>query len=181
MTDRREISGGELVQRLSAEPAFGFFVDLSNLVVVDDVDLAGRTLCGFDLSNTRFTGAVSFTDSFFKGISWFRSAEFCDGANFDRTCFYNDARFDDCRFNNGADFNGAEFRGIAAFDNCEAIGRLNLNNILANGNFSIESANLHAGAQLNAATIIGGLWSTGALGGSAFADPHCEVYGRIQR
>ena len=179
MTERVEISADEVTQQLTTSPAFGFFVDLSNKNVVGNLDLSRRTLCGFDLTNTRFSDAVVMEDCIFKGISWFRSAEFAGPARFCRSCFFNDARFDGSRFSKGADFAGSEFRGIATFDHCSAMPMLNFDRILANGNFSIFGADLADGLSLTGAKLMGGLWSDEKVSPPEIEDGKCEVYGRL--
>ncbi len=179
MTERFEISADEVAHRLTAQPSFGFFVGLNNSTVIGDLDLSGRTICGFDLSETRFTGAVTMDDCVLKGISWFRSAEFAGPASFRRSCFFNDARFDKCRFENSADYSGAEFRGIATFDHCKAVAMIRFGGILANGNFSLYGAGLEAGVSLTGARLMGGLWSDGKVSLPEFEDGKCEVYGRM--
>ena len=178
MTEPRELTVAEILQRLNEPPAFGRFADLSQRVVKDTLDLSGRNLSGCDFSGTVFENDVRFDRTVFRGLSWFRGAEFRAAASYQQACFFNDARFDDARFQGATVFEGADFRGIATYDRCRAAAGIDFTGILANGNFSIADADLNRPAGFAKATMMGGFWSLNTQPERLAQLEESTIYGR---
>lgn len=157
----RDLTAAEILQRLSEPPAFGHFADFRQCVVKEPLNLSDRDLCGCDFSGTVFEQDVRCDRAVFRGLSWFRGAEFRAAASFEKSCFFNDARFDEAWFHDTARFDSADFRGVATFDRCRANAGVVFADVLANGNFSIADADLVKEASFTGALMMGGLWRKG--------------------
>lgn len=168
------------VRELASQPyRFGEFVDLTNRLIKQPLDLSGLTLCGLDLSGTVLEDQVCFDGATLKGLSWFRGVRFLSGASFKSACFFSDARFDDSEFILAASFEAAEFRGIATYDRCKSHMQLAFDGCMFNGNFSVAGAQFDEAITLVDSVMMGGFWREG-VDNDRLADANrCEIFGRL--
>lgn len=174
----RKIDADEVAERLSRPHVVGERIDFRRCHLSEPLDLAGRTLCGFDFSESRFEAPVDFHGARFEGLSWFIGSRFHENCNFKGACFSNDARFDRCRFDSSADFLSVEFRGIGAFDHAVFEQAADFSDIVAYGNLSLQEARISGDLRLTNATLMGGLWSPRADLQNRPNATGLQVYGR---
>ncbi len=178
MNGMRKIGADKIAERLTRPQVVGEFADFRQCHISEPLNLAGKTLCGFDFSNSRFDAAIDFSGVRFDGLSWFIGSQFHDKCDFADACFSNDARFDKCRFDSSAEFAAVEFRGIGAFDHVVFEQAANFSRVVAYGNLSLQEARISCDLRLTDATLMGGLWSPGAELQTSPKAAGLQVHGR---
>lgn len=178
VTGLRKVAADELVERLTQPQIVGERIDFRHCHISESVNLAGRTVCGFDFSNSRFDAEVDFTGARFEGLSWFIGSRFHGNTQFAAACFSNDARFDQCVFDSNAGFSGIEFRGIGAFDDAHFKQQIDFFGMVAYGNVSLQNARVSGGLILENAILMGGLWSPDAELAPKLQVAGLDVHGR---
>ena len=178
MKNLRKVDADEIVERLTRPHVVGARADFRQCHLGEPVNLSGRSLCGFDFSQSRFDAPVDFTGARFDGLSWFIGSRFRESCLFSHTCFANDARFDHCCFDSSVEFAAAEFRGIGAFDHAVFTQAANFSGSIAYGNFSLQDARISGPLRLTEATFMGGFWSPGADLPDCPETTNLQVHGR---
>ncbi|QOL81334.1 pentapeptide repeat-containing protein [Pseudooceanicola spongiae] len=173
-----DIAPAELVAALSAPFHPGEALDLTGRRVTGPVDLSGRDLCGFDMTGSRFEGAVTAKDTVFRGLTWFRDCQFAGAFTAVGALFGHDARFDGSVFAAELDLSRAEARGTMVLDRVQANAPVWMDRMQILSSLSLAGADFAATVSLEETEAYGGLWADRAQFGARVTARGMEVHGR---
>ncbi|MBV1706931.1 MAG: hypothetical protein KGQ37_06955 [Hyphomicrobiales bacterium] len=156
----------------------GTAVDFRHCDVVDALDLSGLVLPGCDFTGARFSQLFDARGAIFKGLAWFRHAQFAASIGLNGALFESDGRFDDAVTAGAADFSHLECRGVLMLDRACFRSDLALASGVVFGNLSMADMHLGGRADLTGLTCFGGLWQAGAQFAERPLQADTEIFGR---
>ncbi len=178
MTARRATTAAAVRAALGAPFQHGAALDFRHCDVVDRLDLSGLVLPGCDFSGARFFAEVSARSAVFKGLAWFRHAQFAASLDSAGALFESDGRFDDAGITGMADFSRVECRGVLMLDRARCLGDLALVDSRIFGNLSMADMRLGGRADFSNLTCFGGVWQAGAQFAERPQQAGAEIFGR---
>lgn len=173
------IDAGDLVRRATTPLVVGETVDLSDRLIAQPLALSGARLANVDFSGSHFQATVTFVDTEFAGLAWFRGCRFEDGVAFERVVFENDCRLDQAISGAAIKLERCELRGVASFDRCHIQSDLAVRYSTILGNTSLSGARIEGSLDLQATELLGGLWLDQAVVGQDIIGDRAEVHGRL--
>lgn len=138
------------------------------------IDIAKKTVRGFDLSGARLAG-IDARGAVMRGIAWLENARVAGAIDFSDATFRLDLRAKRLRAAS-VDLRGATMQGVLDLDGAE-IDMLRLDGAVLLANVSLAGAKIGS-VGLSGATAMGGVWAHAAKVG-AIDNSNFDVEGRI--